>query len=103
MVLAEIALTKLDVLTGIDEIKVCTAYEYRGKLLEEFPLESEILSECKPVYTSITGWQEDISGITGYEKLPETVQNYIKLIEKYTGVRVSIIGTGPEREEAVIR
>ena len=101
--LTEIALTKLDVLTGIDEIKVCTAYEYRGKLLEEFPLESEILSECKPVYTSITGWQEDISGITGYEKLPETVQNYIKLIEKYTGVRVSIIGTGPEREEAVIR
>ncbi len=101
--LTEIALTKLDVMSGLEEIKVCIAYEYRGETLTEFPVENEILSECKPIYRKIAGWQEDIRGISNYNDLPETAKEYIELIEQLTGVAVGVVGTGPEREETIIR
>lgn len=101
--LTEIALTKLDVMSGMEEIKLCTAYEYKGKTLTEFPVENEILSECKPIYKTIPGWQEDITGVTDYNELPKAARDYVDLIEELTGVSVGLIGTGPEREEAIVR
>lgn len=100
--LTEIALTKLDVMSGLEEIKLCTGYKYNGEIITEFPVENEILSECKPVYEKIPGWQEDITGVTEYKVLPKAARDYVELIEKLTGVPVGVIGTGPEREEAII-
>ncbi|AZO93532.1 adenylosuccinate synthase [Halocella sp. SP3-1] len=101
--LTEIALTKVDVLTGLDEIKVCTAYRYQGEVLDEFPVQLEKLSACKPVYENLPGWKEDISAVRDFDKLPENARNYIKRIEELIAVPVKIIGTGPEREEAILK
>lgn len=101
--LTEIALTKVDVLTGLDEIKVCTAYRYQGGNLDEFPVQLEKLSACQPIYETLPGWKEDISAIRDFDKLPENTRNYIKRIEELIAVPVKIIGTGPEREEAILK
>ena len=88
--LTEIALTKIDVLTGIDEIKVCTAYQHGEEVVEEFPpyLESEIPYE--PIYETWPGWEEDITNIRKYENLPENAQNYIERIEDLIGIPAKI-------------
>ncbi|MFP4198362.1 MAG: adenylosuccinate synthase [Halanaerobium sp.] len=101
--LTEIALTKIDVLTGLDEIKVCTAYRHGEKIVEEFPpyLESEIPYE--PVYEKWPGWEEDITGITDYKKLPENAKKYIARIEELIGIPARIISVGPGRKQAIIR
>ncbi|MTI61745.1 MAG: adenylosuccinate synthase [Firmicutes bacterium] len=101
--LTEIALTKVDVLTGLDEIKVCTAYRYQGDILDEFPVQLEKLSACKPIYETLPGWRGDISAVRDFDKLPENARNYIKRIEELIAVPVKIIGTGPEREEAILK
>jgi adenylosuccinate synthase len=101
--LTEIALTKIDVLTGIEEIKVCTAYKHGDKVVEEFPpyLENEIPYE--PVYESWSGWNEDITGCRNYDELPINAQKYIERIEELVGVPANIISVGPGRKEAIIR
>ncbi|MFW5749196.1 MAG: adenylosuccinate synthase [Halanaerobium sp.] len=101
--LTEIALTKIDVLTGLEEIKVCTAYRHGEKIVEEFPpyLESEIPYE--PVYEKWPGWEEDITGITDYKKLPENAKKYIARIEELIGIPARIISVGPGRKQAIIR
>lgn len=101
--LTEIALTKIDVLTGIEEIKVCTAYKHGDKVVEEFPpyLENEIPYE--PVYESWPGWNEDITGCRNYDELPINAQKYIERIEELVGVPANIISVGPGRKEAIIR
>ncbi|MGB4176607.1 MAG: adenylosuccinate synthase [Halanaerobiales bacterium] len=101
--LTELALTKLDVLSGMEELKVCVGYKYKGEIFQEFPLEQETLSGCEPVYESMAGWTEDIIGLANYEDLPEAARAYIEYIEKAGGVPVKIIGTGPEREQVIIR
>lgn len=101
--LTELALTKLDVLTGMEELKVCVGYKYQGEYLSEFPLEQETLFNCEPVYETMAGWSEDISGYTEYEQLPQAARAYIEYIEKESGIPVKIIGTGPEREQIIIR
>ncbi|MDI3548573.1 MAG: adenylosuccinate synthase [Halanaerobiales bacterium] len=101
--LTEIALTKLDVLSGLEEIKLCTGYRYRGELIKEFPAEVEHLSECEPVYETLPGWDEDITSVRDYNNLPENARRYIERIEELVKVPVKIIGTGPKREEAIRR
>ncbi|MFW6034828.1 MAG: adenylosuccinate synthase [Halothermotrichaceae bacterium] len=99
--LTEIALTKLDVLSGIAELKICTGYDYRGVDISEFPAELGQLSECKPVYETLPGWEEDITQIRIYENLPENAKNYVEKIESAANVPIKIIGIGPKREEAI--
>ncbi|MFW5982003.1 MAG: adenylosuccinate synthase [Halanaerobiaceae bacterium] len=101
--LTEIALTKLDVLSGIEKLKICTGYEYQGKVLKEFPLENEVLEECKAIYEEIPGWKEDIAGVNDYNQLPLEARNYVEKIEELTQVPITIIGTGPERDEVIKR
>ncbi len=97
-----IVLTKIDILDSFEKIKVCTGYKYKGKILENFPTESWILEEVEPIYDEIEGWKGITSGITEYNKLPEKAKKYIKYIENYLNVPVSIISTGPNRKETII-
>jgi adenylosuccinate synthase len=99
--ITELAITKLDVLTGIDPIKVCVAYRISGEETERFPLSTEALSRCEPVYIEVPGWQEDISGARSFGELPAPAQNYIRLIEELAQVPVRIISVGPEREQVI--
>ena len=101
--LTEIVLTKVDILSGFGEIKVCTAYKNDDEILEEFPADFERLEDYKPVYQKFEGWDEDISKVREYENLPENAKKYIETIEDMVDTRISIIGIGPGREEAIIK
>ncbi|MFW5988218.1 MAG: adenylosuccinate synthetase, partial [bacterium] len=101
--LTEIVLTKLDILSGFKEIKMCTAYKKGDEVLEEFPANFEILEDYEPVYESFAAWEEDISKIRKYENLPENAKKFIEKIEEMVNTPISIIGIGPGREEAIIK
>lgn len=98
-----IALTKLDVLSGMPEIKVCRGYEYDGRRLEGFPASPHILDEVVPIYETLPGWQGDISGCTSFDSLPREAQGYVEYIEKGLGVPVKLIGVGQERSQTIDR
>jgi len=100
--LSGIAITKLDVLSGLDTVKVCTAYKYQGQLLDEVPASLEIMEQCSPVYEEFPGWTEDITGAKSLADLPVNAQNYIKQIEKLSGAPVVIVSVGPRRDETII-
>ena len=100
--LTGLAVTKLDVLGGLDTLKICTGYAYQGKTLNYFPGDLQILAECKPIYETLPGWSEDISGIRNYIDLPENTKNYLKRIEEIAETPVQIISIGPAREETIV-
>jgi len=99
----EIALTKLDVLDGFDEIRICTGYKIDGRVLKLFPTDLQTLERITPVYKSYKGWKEKISDIKRYGKLPERAQRYIEAIEKLSGVPVSIVSVGARRDQTIRR
>ena len=99
---SELALTKLDVLSGLPEIKVAVAYEIAGKRREDFPSTAAELAQARPVYESLPGWKEDISGARSPEDLPENARRYLAFIEAELGVRVTLVGVGPREEELVV-
>jgi adenylosuccinate synthase len=96
------ALTKLDVLDSLDEIKVCIAYEYGGRTLTTFPSELRILEECKPVYETYAGWKQPTSEVRHYEDLPENARRYLSAIRDLTETNLSIISVGSGREQTVM-
>ena len=98
----EVALTCLDVLCYLDEIKVCTAYEIDGKLTRDFPV-TPLLNHAKPVYTTLPGWNCDLRGITEWEKLPKQAQDYVLFLEQELGVPIKTVSTGPKRHEILHR
>jgi adenylosuccinate synthase len=100
--LTGLAITKLDVLGGLDRINICTAYRYKGELLNSFPASLKVLSQCEPVYETLDGWQEDISSVREFNDLPARVRDYLKRIEELTATPVQIISVGPGREQTVI-
>lgn len=89
----------LDVLSGLDELKICTAYEYKGELLTEYPASENIIKDCKPVYEILPGFSEDITNVTKFEELPVNAQNYLRRIEELVGVKISVFSTGPDRTQ----
>lgn len=99
----EVALTLLDVLTGITELKICTGYSYKNEIIEQFPDNISILEELKPVYLSLPGWKEDITGIVGFDELPENAKAYVAKIEEILNKKVSIISVGPDRSQTILR
>ena len=101
--LNELTLTKMDVMDGFDTIKVCTSYRIGDTETNVFPLSLKNLEKVEPIYTELQGWDQDISGITAWEELPDTAQSYIQFIENYLGVPFKIISTGPKRNETIIR
>jgi adenylosuccinate synthase len=98
-----IALTKLDVLDDFTEIKICTAYRYRGELIKEMPYSAHVLEECEPVYETVKGWNGRTSGSTNYDELPQLAKDYIARLEELCETPIALISTGPERTETIIR
>ncbi len=98
-----IALTKIDILSGLEKIKICTAYEYEDKVYNDLPCHQTILHKCRPRYIELEGWKEDITSVKNYEELPVQARRYIEKIEELIKVPVSMISVGPERSEIIIR
>ncbi len=100
--LTGLAITKLDVLGGLKEIKICTAYRYKGQILDTFPASLKVLAECEPVYETLDGWDEDISGIGQYDQLPPKVKDYLKRVEALLDVPIKIVSVGPQRDQTMV-
>ena len=98
----DFAITKLDVLSGLDEIKVCTAYRYDGKESSRFPSEIQTLERVEPVYETLPGWKEDVVGVDRFEDLPANARSYLEFVAQKTGVRISMISTGPKRSQTIV-
>lgn len=98
----DVALTCLDVMGYLDEIKVCTGYEIDGKITTDFPVTPE-LKKAKPVYTTLPGWKCDLRGTTKWEDLPKAAQDYVLFIEQQLGAPITIVSTGPKRHEVIYR
>lgn len=101
--LTDIAMTKIDILTGYDKIPVCVGYELDGKQIDYVPASLEVYGRCKPVWKVFDGWTEDISQIRNYEDLPENCKKYVEFVEEYTKTSVSLVSVSPEREGNIIR
>ena len=98
----KVAMTAIDCLSYLDEIKVCTAYEADGEIINDFPTTS-ILKKCKPVFTTLKGWHSDIRGIKNYDELPDEAKAYVEFIEKQLGHKIDMVSNGPEREAIIYR
>ena len=98
----KVVMTAIDCLSYLDEIKVCTAYEVDGKIINDFPT-TAILKKCKPVFTTLKGWHSDIRGIKNYDELPDEAKAYVEFIEKQLGHKIDMVSNGPEREAIIYR
>ncbi|MCK5100761.1 MAG: adenylosuccinate synthase [Desulfobacteraceae bacterium] len=101
--LTGLVITKLDVLDELDEIKICTGYEYKGEVITTFPPSLSILEQCSPVFETMPGWKEDTSKTLNFNDLPEKTQNYLKRLEELSEVEIKIISVGPGREATIIK
>jgi len=99
----ELALTKVDVLSGCEEIGLCCAYAVNERTVERFPLSGDLLAVCEPVYDMVPGWAEPLDGVSSYDDLPAATAAYIGRIEDVAGVPVKIVSTGPEPEATIYR
>lgn len=99
----EIALTKLDVLGGLDELRLCVAYRYKGAEMEYPPQEENAMAHVEPVYETMPGWSGDISGCRAYGDLPQAARDYIGRIEAFLGIPVRIVSVGPDRDQTILR
>jgi len=100
--ITELSINLLDVLTGIPTLKICTAYQYNGEIIEEFPANLNILEKCEPVYEELPGWDEDITGVRDFNDLPLNARHYIERISQLTGIPVALFSVGPNREQTVM-
>ncbi len=100
--LTGLSIMLLDVLTGIEKLKICTAYELNGEVINRVPASIEEYEKCKPVYIEIDGWKEDITGVTSFEELPTNAQNYINKIIELTEIPVKIFSVGPDRKQTIL-
>ncbi|MEG0762074.1 MAG: adenylosuccinate synthetase, partial [Chryseobacterium sp.] len=99
-----LVITKLDVLTGIENLKIVTHYKTEdGKIIDYFTSSTEKLYNYEPIYQDLPGWKEDLTKVRSYDELPDTAQKYIEFIEKYLGINVYLVSVGPERSQNIIR
>ncbi len=101
--LTSMVINKIDPLRGLPKIKLCTAYEMDGKIINEFPADLDNLAKCTPVYEEFDGFDEDISAVRSFDEFPQSVKTYIEAIERACGCPVSIVGVGPDREQIVYK
>ncbi|MEE8362773.1 MAG: adenylosuccinate synthetase, partial [Dehalococcoidia bacterium] len=95
-------ITKLDILDGFETVKVCVAYELDGKRTETFPVDTAKIARSKPVYEEFPGWSGSTAGVTERDQIPQNAARYIRFLEELLGIPVSIISSGPRREETVL-
>lgn len=100
--LTGLVITKLDILSGLPELQICTQYDYQGKRVFDFPSDLKLLEACKPVYETLPGWSQDITKIHKFEDLPENAKRYLSRIEELTETPIDIISVGPGREETIV-
>lgn len=100
--ITNLSLNSIDVLSGLDTVKICTAYERNGEKILHYPASLKELSECTPIYEELPGWDEDITNCRSLEELPENARNYVKRISDLVGVRISTFSVGPGREQTNI-
>jgi len=98
-----LALTKLDVLDGIQSVSLCTGYRYDGRVVQDFPADLKLLAACEPIYEQMPGWTEPTRGVQSYDRLPKAAQAYVRRLEEVTGVPAAIISTGSDRDETILR
>ena len=89
-------------LDGLDEIQICTHYEFNGTLIDTPPLSADEVAQCKPQFISMPGWQDSTFGVKQWQDLPANAQDYLKKIEAITGIPIHIVSTGPERDETIL-
>jgi adenylosuccinate synthase len=97
-----IALTKLDVMDTLDEIKVCVAYECRGKRYDYLPASMDLQTDAKPIYETISGWKKDLKGVRNFKDLPEKAVSYVRRLEELIGAPAAVISTSPERDDTIL-
>lgn len=101
--LTSISFMLLDVLTGFDKIKICTAYKMGDKIIDNFPASLEDLAKCEPVYEELDGWHEDITNVENFDDLPENAKKYVARIEELIDVNIDLVSVGPNRTQTIIR
>lgn len=99
--LTSFGVTKIDTLAGLEKLKVCVGYKLDGKVIDYFPASLEDLAECEPVYEEFDGWDDSINDARSYDELPENAKIYLKKIEEFTGVKISIVSVGPKRDQTM--
>lgn len=97
--LTNLSLNSIDVLTGLDEVKICVAYDLDGERIDYYPASLETLQRCTPIYETLPGWSEDITGVHHLDDLPETAKNYIRRVSELVGVKISTFSVGPGRDQ----
>lgn len=97
--ITDLSLNSLDVLTGIETLKICVAYRYNGKEIKEFPANLNVLAKCEPVYEELPGWTEDITQAKSLDDLPDNVRHYLERVSQLTGIPLSIFSVGPDRDQ----
>lgn len=100
--ITHMAVTRLDILDGFDEIKMCVGYRYQGAPLNEMPASLKVLAEVEPVYETFKGWKQDISGVRAYDELPAEARAYLERLAEYTGIRQGIVSVGPNRDQTIV-
>ncbi|UCD55070.1 MAG: adenylosuccinate synthase [Candidatus Omnitrophota bacterium] len=100
--ISEIVVTKLDVLDELKRIKICVGYRYKNKLYEQFTSDTEIFTNCEPVYEEVDGWVEDTTGVTSFRKLPRNAKEYLKKIQKILKTKIVLISVGSKRKQTII-
>ncbi|ALS75584.1 adenylosuccinate synthetase [Planococcus rifietoensis] len=100
--LTDLTVNSIDVLTGLDTVKICTAYRYQGELITEYPANLRMLADCEPVYEEMPGWSEDVTSCKSLDELPDNARHYLERISQLTGVQISIFSVGPDRNQTNI-
>ena len=100
--LSSLCLTKLDVLDGLKELKICNGYRYKGQELSVAPVGADALEQCEPIYETMPGWSENTQGAQSIDKLPQAAQNYVARLAELVGVPIDIVSTGPDRAETIV-
>ncbi|OEF99665.1 adenylosuccinate synthase [Vulcanibacillus modesticaldus] len=100
--ITELSINSLDVLTGIKTLKICSAYKYKGEIIEDFPASLNILAQCEPIYEELPGWDEDITKAESFDDLPLNTRHYIERVSQLTGIPVAIVSVGPNRKQTII-
>ncbi len=100
--LSDIALTHLDIYDGFPSIKICTAYEFKGEVLTSFPSDSAVLEKCQPIYEEVDGWQQSVSRVRNFEKLPLAARKYMSRLENLLSCPISLVSIGPDRSQIIL-